>query len=273
MLVVAFLALTGPACFRSSATPELTIGEGVPFDAQNVTYVDLEALRGDADLAFVANSIESVLAPDLGTLMVEASGFTTLITFVLDGERSMVAQGGIVESELREYVSNLGYLVEEVGGKEVWSGPGVIGSIGLLGSGRIAMSSGIFEAGTIVSELEEKRDPGLPEQMGILIDELPAGTIMSLSRNCLFAAEGCQAIGISFNKKDAQLSSFTLVALFADESAARAARNDLEALFTGLSGSFSEVQTQVVENRFLASGDALSAVIFEELYTEFDFSP
>ena len=251
---------------------ELSLASSVPRDAQNPSFVDLETMRGDADLNSFASSLEGILDESFVELGLSGSDLTGVITFLINGERALMVQGSIDEEELRRSMSEAGFLEEEVRGIQVWSGLGSIGSVAFMRPGRIVLSGDFRPIDIIISQLEDKEELRSNENIAPVLEELPGGIAVSVTNDCIFITEGCRAMGISLNKRDATISDFTFVALFDSEADVSNARSELEALFELTVDLYSDVTTQVIGDRFIAEGGVRTTEILRGLAAEFDLT-
>ncbi len=268
------LGLTVLSCSgtRSSAK-ELDVAEGAPFIAENVTFVDIDALRGDEDLVFLLTAIEDALDPGLTSVGAEMANIDRAVTYLIGEQRVVVLDGDIgKEKDVRRTLSNSGYQSETVRGVDILSGEGPVGAVAPLASDRIIMSVDARGISLSVTDLDDERYFGKRVEMGLLLADLPDGTVMSLTANCPIT-EACMSLGISFSRKDAALSSFTMVAVFPSESEALSGEEQVGSLFALISSAYPVFETQVIGRRVIITGDAVSQSVFEGIAREFVIRP
>ncbi|MEE9247585.1 MAG: hypothetical protein V3U79_02665 [Dehalococcoidia bacterium] len=270
ILALLILGLLALACGGSSEEADLTIADAAPRDAEAVGLVDLRVIGEDQELALAADPVRKALNGSLANLGLGSSDLTGAMTFLVENNRVLVAQGPFDLEEISQRLADTGHLVMDVEGTEVWFGP--IGNVAFLASNRIALTSDFSSLELMVSQLKEKRALGTSEAISSVLDALPPGFYTVVSGDCAFVAVGCRAIGMSFNKKDSTLSSFDFVAVFDSEAEVSASLQDLEA-FVHLQGLFSNVASQMTGGRFMAHGEGNSVEIFDGLAVEFTLQP
>lgn len=270
VLALFIFGLLAVACGGSPEGSDLTIADSAPRDAEAVGLVDLNVIGEDQELALAADPVRKALNRSLGSLGLGSSDLTGAMTFLLENNRILVAQGPFALEQIRQRLADTEHLVMDVEGTEVWFGP--IGNVAFLAPDRIAITSDFSSLELMVSQLKEKRALGTSEAISSVLDALPPGFYMVVSGDCAFVAAGCRAIGMSFNKKDSTLSTFDFVAVFDSEAEVGASIQDLNA-FVGLQGLFANVTSQTAGGRFMAHGEGNSAEILGGLAPEFTLGP
>ena len=232
--------------------------------------MDLNVIGEDQELALAADPVRKALNRSLGSLGLSSSDLTGAMTFLLENNRILVAQGPFALEEIRQRLTDTDHLVMDVEGTEVWFGP--IGNVAFLAPDRIAITSDFSSLELMVSQLKEERVLGASEAISSVLDVLPPGFYTVVLGDCAFVAVGCRAIGMSFSKKDSIRSSFDFVAVFDSEAEVSASIQDLYD-FVHLQGLFANVATQTAGGRFMAHGEGNSVRMFSVLAVEFSVGP
>ena len=224
-------------------------------------------------MGFLLTAIENALGPSLTSVGAEMTNISRAVTYLIGDQRVVILEGDIgEEKDVRETLSDSGYLSETVRNVDVLSGEGPIGAVALLASDRIIMTGDAREISLTVTDLDDERYFGKRIEMSLLLADLPDGTIMSLTTNCPFA-EACTALGISFSKQDAALSSFSMVATFPTDSEALSGQEQMDFMFGQLSTSYPMFETKVIGRRVIIAGEAVSQSIFGGISEEFVLQP
>lgn len=224
-------------------------------------------------MEFLLTAIEDVLDQSLTSIGAMGAGVSRAVTYAIGDQRVVILEGDIgKEKDVRDTLSDSGYLSETVRGVDVWSGEGPIGALAFLESDRIIMSGDAREISLTVTDLDDERYLGSRIEMSLVLVDLPDGTVMSLTTNCSFA-DACTALGISFRKKDATLSSFSMVVLFPTDSEASFGQEQMDSLFAQLSTIYPVFEMKVIGRRIIIAGDAVSANILGGISEEFVLAP
>ena len=263
------------ACFLtySCGEPEpvaLTVESDVPKDAQDVTFVDLEVIRGDAQLLEAADELIGALNRSLGNIGVGSSDLSRAVTFLMNGRRVIMVQGTFDLQDIGQRLEDTEHSTERVRDTEVWFG--LAGNLAFLGPGHLAISDDFRSIEAMLNQLDDAQTFGAVEGVATVLDELQGRAYLSVTTQCEFVALGCRALGFSVASSVDASGSFDLISLFDSQEGAESGQATLEA-FAMVETLFSGVSTRIEGPKFIASGDGNLSEIFRGTGSEFTLRP